>query len=183
MHKQKVGVVKITFFPKWLRWGLWSLWPQNRLLWGRGSERPAVHNQLKLTQVNPPPPRGCWSHKKVWLFLACLPGLPSQPHMLGRGVTDLNRYMHFMALTRHSQHPHNTHPSHISMNKLFYLNWFLIMCLKFLLWKCIWYSQQQMEFRMHQLNKWTTIWSKFKKERDENWTVLRKRPGEKFLGL
>ena len=28
-------------------------WPQNSLLWGRGSERPAAHTQQKLTQVNP----------------------------------------------------------------------------------------------------------------------------------
>ena len=32
------------------------IWPQNRLKWGRGSERPAAHTQQKLTQVLPPPP-------------------------------------------------------------------------------------------------------------------------------
>ena len=30
--------------------------PQNRLKWGRGSERPAAHTQQKLTQVPPRPP-------------------------------------------------------------------------------------------------------------------------------
>ena len=32
-------------------------WPQNILLYGRGSERPVAHTQQKLTQV-PLPPRG-----------------------------------------------------------------------------------------------------------------------------
>ena len=31
-------------------------WSQNRLQWGRGSERPAAHTQQKFTQVPPPPP-------------------------------------------------------------------------------------------------------------------------------
>ena len=34
------------------------IWPQNRLWWGRGYERPAAHTQQKLTQVPPPLPVG-----------------------------------------------------------------------------------------------------------------------------
>ena len=180
MHKQKFGVCENYFFSKVTKMRSIIIRPQNRLSWGRGSERPAVHTKQKLTQVNP---RGGWSHKKVWLFLPCLSGLPPQPQMLGEGgggdrLEPIHAFPDFNKTS--SQY---TNPSHISMNKLFYLNWFLIMCLKFLIWKCIWYSQQQMEFRMHQLDKWTMIWSKFKKKRDENWAVLRKRPGEKFLWL
>ena len=40
-------------------------WPQNRLKWGRGSERPAAHTQQKLTQVPPPPPPGLEPNSKT----------------------------------------------------------------------------------------------------------------------
>ena len=38
-------------FPKVTKMGSILIWLQNRLWWGRGTERPAAHTQQKLTQV------------------------------------------------------------------------------------------------------------------------------------
>ena len=46
---------------KWLSWDcenyqkIGSIWPHNRLWWGKGSERPEAHTLQKLTQASPPP--------------------------------------------------------------------------------------------------------------------------------
>ena len=40
-------------------------WPQNRLYWGRGAERPAAHTQQKLTQVTLPPRKICLKNNDV----------------------------------------------------------------------------------------------------------------------
>ena len=54
MHKQKVNKLgsRNLHFQKSDLDGVYN-WPQNRLYWGRGSERPAVHTQQTLTQVPP----------------------------------------------------------------------------------------------------------------------------------
>ena len=54
-RKWKSWDCKNYFFPKVTKMGS-IIWPHNRLLWGRGSERPTAHIQQKLTQVPSPPP-------------------------------------------------------------------------------------------------------------------------------
>ena len=58
MHKQKatkLGLRKLLFPKVTKRQSI--RWLQNRLYWGRGSERPAAHIQQNLTQVTSISPR------------------------------------------------------------------------------------------------------------------------------
>ena len=55
IESDSAGSAKITYLLKSDQDGVYN-WPQNRLQWGRSSERPAAHTQQTLTQVSPPPP-------------------------------------------------------------------------------------------------------------------------------
>ena len=48
-----VGISKNTYLPKSDQDGVYN-WSQNRLWWGRGSERPVAHTQQKLPKYPPP---------------------------------------------------------------------------------------------------------------------------------
>ena len=51
----KLGWQKLHICPKVTKLCRVYNWPQNRLQWGRGSDRPVEHTQQKLTQVTLPP--------------------------------------------------------------------------------------------------------------------------------